>query len=94
MQHPRAELEHLDIKRENSGNGLIQQELTYKTTTIGLKKYLETTTDWMLQLVDTHEKRKKKYSINQESKKCSNQINLKLKEININKIKQQRQQKM
>ena len=59
MHHPRADIEHLYIKRENGERGLIQAELTYEITTIGLKKYLDTTTDWMLQLSNTHEKEKK-----------------------------------
>ena len=39
MHHPSVEKEHFNVRRENGGRGLIQQELTYKTTTIGLKKY-------------------------------------------------------
>ena len=42
MYHPRADIEHLYIKRENGGRGFIQQELSYKATTTGWKKYLET----------------------------------------------------
>ena len=45
MHHPRANIKHLYIKRENDRIGLIQPELTYKTNTIGLKKYLDTKTD-------------------------------------------------
>ena len=59
MHHPRVDTEHLYVKRENGGGGLIQQEMTYKTITIGLKKYLDITTDWILQLINTHKKRKK-----------------------------------
>ena len=36
---------------ENVGRNLIQQELTYKITTMGLKKYFNTTIDVMLLLV-------------------------------------------
>ena len=46
IHHPRADIERHYVKRENDGRGLIQLELTYKTITIGLKKYLDTTTDW------------------------------------------------
>ena len=63
MHHPRADIERLYIKRENNGRGLIQRELTDKTTIVGSKKYLDTTTDWMLQLVNAHEKKKKKKNI-------------------------------
>ena len=45
MHHPRVDIEHLYIKRENGGRGLIQLELTNKTTTTRLLKYLDTTTD-------------------------------------------------
>ena len=38
MYHQRANLESLYVKRENGGRELIQLELTYKTTTIGIKK--------------------------------------------------------
>ena len=64
----------VSVKRENGGRQLVQLELIYKTTTIGLKKYLDTTTDWMLQLVNIPEKQKKK---NQFVKKVINlHINL------------------
>ena len=43
MYHTRADIEFLYIKKENGGRGLIQQELTNKTTTKELKKYLDTT---------------------------------------------------
>ena len=58
-------------------------ELTNKATTIGLKKYLDTTTDWMLQLINIEKKPKKTYSISKESNKLANQLDLTLKEIDI-----------
>ena len=65
MYHPKADdIECLYIKRENSGRGLIQLEVIHNTTTIGLKKYLDTTTTWTLQLVNTYEKQKKKKKFN------------------------------
>ena len=71
------QLYYMYVKRENGWRGLIQQELIYKTDTIGLKKYLDITTDWMLQLVNTHKKQKKKYSICKESNKSINQLDWK-----------------
>ena len=59
MHHPREERERLYAKRENVRRELTQLELTYKTATIGLKKYLDATKDWMLQLLNIHEKQKK-----------------------------------
>ena len=73
----------LHKSRENTERELIQLELSYKTTTIGLKKYLDTTTDWMLQFVNTPEKQKKKYSISKENYKFANQLDLSPKEIEI-----------
>ncbi len=56
MYHSRANIEPLVFKRENSGVRLLQRALTYKTTTIRLKKYLDITKDWVLQLVNTRSK--------------------------------------
>ena len=49
MRHPRADIERFYVNRENGGRVLIQIGLTYKTTTIWLKKYLATTSDKMSQ---------------------------------------------
>ena len=83
MHHPKVVIECLYIKWENDGRELIQLELTYKTTTIGLKKYLDTTTDWMLQFVNAYKKQKKKYSICKVSNRFANQLDFTLKEIDI-----------
>ena len=40
---------------------------TTAVTTIGLHKYLQTTNDWMMELVRKHENSKKLYSITKES---------------------------
>ena len=40
MCHTRANIERPYTERENSRRGLNQLEFTFKTTTIGLKKYL------------------------------------------------------
>ena len=59
MHHPKADIDRLYIPRNERGRRMIQLELSYKTSTIGLHKYLTTTTDWMLQLVLAHDKTKK-----------------------------------
>ena len=82
MRHPRADIVRLYVKSENSGRELIQRKLTNKTTTVGLKKYFDTT-DWMLQFVNTNQKRKKKYSFSKESNKFTEQLDLTPKEIGI-----------
>ena len=59
MHHPRADVEHLNILDKNGGRDLIQLEMTCKTIIIGFKKYFDTTTDWMLYLVNTREAKEK-----------------------------------
>jgi len=56
MHHPKADVDRLYIRRSEGGKGLLQLELLYKTITIGLQAYLDSTQDWMLQLVNRHEK--------------------------------------
>ena len=63
MHHPRVDIRHLYIKREDGGKGLIKLELANKTIAVGRKKYLDKTTEWMIQLVNRHEKQKKKCPI-------------------------------
>ena len=58
IHHPIVDMENLSVKRKNSGSDLLQLESSYKTTTIGLKKYLDLTIDWMLELVNTREVKK------------------------------------
>ena len=48
---------------------MMQLESSNKMSTIGQRKYISTTTDWMLQLVLTDDKRKKAYSISKQSYK-------------------------
>ena len=61
MHHPKPDVDRLQIPRDEGRKGMIQLELSYKTSTIGQHKYLTATTDWKVQLVLTHEK--KAYSI-------------------------------
>ena len=58
MHHPKADVDRLYIPRNKEWTGMIQLELSYKTSTIGQLKYLTTLTDWMLQLVLVHGKTK------------------------------------
>ena len=58
MYHLRADTECLYVKRENGGRKWIQQELTSKTIITILKKDLDATIGRMLQLINTHEKKK------------------------------------
>ena len=63
MHHPKADKDRLYLPGSERDRSLLQTELTYKTTTIGLQKYLQTTKDWMMDLVKKHENSKKLYSI-------------------------------
>ena len=76
MHHPKADVDRSYIPRNEGGRGMIQLELSLKTTTIGMQKYLETTKDWMLQLVHNHEQRKKLHSIMKESTKFAAELNI------------------
>ena len=76
MHHPKADVDRLYIPRQKGERGLIQLELSYKTSnielsyktsTIELDKYLKKTNDWMLKLVSQHENSKKSHSITKES---------------------------
>ena len=92
MHQPKAHIEGLSIKRENSGRGLIKLELTNKTTTSGLKKYYETPPDWMLQLVKTPKKQKKniqfvKKSINFLNNSTSHRKGIDMKDRSIETTK-------
>ena len=77
MHYPKADKDRLYLPRSEWGRYLIQTELTYKATTIGLQKYLQTTKDWMMELVSKHEGNKKLYSIAKESRKYMRELNIK-----------------
>lgn len=76
MQHPKTDVDRLNIPRKDGGRGLIQQELSLKTATIGLQKYFETTKDWMLKLVNINEQTKNMHSIKKESSKFATELNI------------------
>ena len=76
MHHPKADVNRLYIPRKDGGRGLIQLELSLKTATIGLQRYLETTKDWMLRLVNTHEEAKRMHLIKKESSKFAVELNI------------------
>ncbi|XP_042889217.1 uncharacterized protein LOC122264411 [Penaeus japonicus] len=69
MLHPKSDVDRLYLPRKEGGRGLIQLELTYKTSTVGMKHYLHFSNDWMLQLILQHESTKKLHSILKEGEK-------------------------
>ena len=64
MHHPKSDVDRLYLPRMEGGRGLIQLELSYKSTTIGLDKYLQETQDTLLHFVKDHDDRNSLYSIN------------------------------
>ena len=55
MHHPKADVDLLHLPRSSGERGMIELETSYKTTTIGMQKYLTVSNDWMIQLVRQHE---------------------------------------
>jgi len=58
MHHPKSDIDRMYLPRSTGGRGLIQIETTYKTTTIGLAKYLEKSQDPFLKLANLQEEKK------------------------------------
>lgn len=83
MHHPKADVERLYVPRSDGGRGLIQLELTYKTSTIGLSQYLSHSDDWMIQLVNLHENSKKLHSVVKESNKYTRELDLEFENDNL-----------
>ena len=78
MHHPKADIHRLYVPRSNKGRGLTQLELSYKSSMIGLFRYLNLSDDWMLQLALKHEKEKGSHSVVKEAKKFVSEIDLDL----------------
>ena len=76
MHHSKADVDKLYIRRSDGGKGLLQLELMYKTATIGFQTYLDSTQDWMLQLVDKHEKTKNVHSVSCHIRKFETELEL------------------
>ena len=76
LYHPKADVDRVYIPRNKGGRGMIQLELSYKTSTICQHKYLTTTTHWMLQLVLPHGKTKIAHSVSKQSYKFKQELNL------------------
>ena len=76
MLHPKSDVDRLYMPRSMGGRGLIQIELSYKTTTVGMKEYLECCNDWMLRLVYQHESTKKLHATIKEAEKFLNELNV------------------
>ena len=51
MHHPKSDVNRLYLPRKEGGRGLVQLELSLKTSIIAMDTYLNNTKDWMLKLV-------------------------------------------
>ena len=76
MHHPKADVDRLYLPRSSGGRGMMELETSYKTTTIGMQKYLTVSNDWMIQLVRQHEKNKKFHSIVKEARRFKREFEL------------------
>ena len=76
IQHPKSDVERLYPPRAKGGRELIQLELSYKTITIGLDKYLQETKDTLLLFVKDHDDRISLYSISRQSMESSQELGL------------------
>ena len=83
MHHRKADVSRMYIPRKEGGRGMTNLEMAYKTKTIDLNSYLQSSGDKMLQAVLQHEK-KKLHSVVKESRKFKLQLNMTQEEIDIN----------
>ena len=74
MHHPKADVARLYLPRASGGRGLVQLELAFKTTTIGVDAYLVRTKDTLLQVAKQHEGKRKLYSIKVEAAKFNREL--------------------
>ena len=56
LHPPKSDIDRLYVPRNKGGRGMIQLELSYKTTPIVLAEYLDNSGDWKLHLVNALEK--------------------------------------
>ena len=76
MHHPKADVNRMYLPRKEEGRGMINLEMCFKTTTIGLNTYLLSSNDRMLKSVLQHKKKKKLHSVTKESRKFIFQLNM------------------
>ena len=76
MHHPKADVDRLYIPRKASVRGLVQLEITYKTTTIGLNTHLNNKDDYLLKIARDHDRGKKTMSIHHQAGKYGRELSL------------------
>ena len=77
MHHPKSDVNRLYLPHKEGGRGLVQLELSLKTSIIGMNTYLN-------KLVKKHEENKRMYSITSDAKKYLNEIILSTDNISEN----------
>ena len=88
MHQPKAGADRLYLPRSSGGRGMIELETSYKTTTIGMPKYLTVSNDWMIQLVRQHEENKKLHSIAKEQEDLKENLNENIVNEDLSETKQ------
>ena len=76
MHHPKADVDRPSIPRKAGGRGLVQLEITYKTTTIGLNTYLNNKDDYLLKTARDHDRSNKTVSIHHQAAKYGRELSL------------------
>ena len=78
MHHAKADILRLYLPRSIAGRGLIQLELSYKTSTISLFRYLNLSDDRLLGLALKHEKEKGWHYVVKNARELVQEIDLDL----------------
>ena len=63
MYHPKSDVNKLFFPRKEGGRGLVQLELSLKTSVFIMDTYLNNANDWMLKLAKNYEQNKRMYPI-------------------------------
>ena len=71
MHYLKSDVNRLYIPKNKEGRGMMQLELSYKTSTLGLDAYLK---NEMMELVKHHEKSKKLHSVTKKALKFIGRI--------------------
>ena len=74
--HPKADTDRLYLKRHEGGRGLLQIQMIYKTTYIGMSKYLKETKDCMMTCVNAHHNNSKLQSIHYKAHKFKGELQM------------------
>ena len=82
--HPNFDVNTFYHPRKKGGTGIVQHELSIKTSVLGVDTYLNNKNGWMLNLVKKDEEKHRMYSITNDAGKKLNKINLSTDNISEN----------